>query len=148
MAAVDQNSQMTPASKPLQAGDQLPPSPRSTDILESAVFSDWSGNHHRIHWDHEYARSEGLSHAIVNSGVLMAWAEEYILGTFDGIARLKELEIRFEQPVPIGATVWSGGEIKEASHEQGVLTLHIAHWIKGTEGRVHLTGSAVVELAR
>ncbi len=137
---------MTPASKPFRIGDQLPPLRHSTDILESAIFADWSGNHHRIHWDHEYARSEGLSHAIVNSGVLMAWIEEYIDNTYGSVAGLKKLEFRFEQPVPIGATVCSGGEIKDALYEQGLLTLHIAIWIRGLEGSVHLTGNAVIEL--
>ncbi|MEP7243439.1 MAG: MaoC/PaaZ C-terminal domain-containing protein [Gammaproteobacteria bacterium] len=148
MATLDENPPMTPASKPLQVGDQLPPLRHSTDILESAIFSDWSGNHHRIHWDHEYARSEGLSHAIVNSGVLVAWVEQDVQKTYGGVAGLKKLDFRFQHPVPIGAAVCFGGEVKGASHERGILTLQIAIWIRGLEDSVHLTGNAVVELAQ
>ena len=149
MATLDENTPMiNPASKPLQTGDQLPPLRHSTDILESAIFSDWSGNRHRIHWDHEYARSEGLSHAIVNSGVLVAWVEQDIQKTFGGMASLKKLDFRFQHPVPIGATVCFGGEVKSAANEAGILSLHVAIWIRGLDDSVHLTGNASVELAR
>jgi acyl dehydratase len=117
-------------------------------VLESALFADWSGNHHRIHWDHEYARTEGLSHAIVNSGVLVAWVEEDIQSIFGSVAGLKKLDFRFQHPVPIDATVCFGGEVKSTSYEQGVLTLHIAIWIRGLEEGVHLTGNASIELAQ
>lgn len=137
---------MNPASKPLQVGDPLPALRHTTDILESAVFSDWSGNHHRIHWDHEYARTEGLSHAIVNSGVLVAWVEEDIETTFGSGADLKKLDFRFQHPVPIGATVAFGGEVKNVSSEGGVRTVQIALWVRGEEDSVHLTGNATVEL--
>jgi len=139
---------MTPASRPLQVADPLPLLRHSTDILESAVFADWSGNHHRIHWDHEYARTEGLSHAIVNSGVLVAWVEEDIQSTFGSVAGLKRLDFRFKHPVPIGATVCFGGEVKESSHEGGLVTLHVEIWVRGQDDSVHLTGNAVVELAQ
>ncbi|MDY6944086.1 MAG: MaoC/PaaZ C-terminal domain-containing protein [Pseudomonadota bacterium] len=139
---------MIPASKSLQTGDQLPQLRHCTDILESAIFSDWSGNHHRIHWDHEYARTEGLSHAIVNSGVLVAWVEEDIQTIFGNVAGLKKLDFRFQHPVPIGATVCFGGEVKSTSHEGGVLTINIGIWVRGLEDSVHLTGNASIELAQ
>jgi len=148
MATIDENSQVIPANRPVRSGDPLPSLQHTTDILESAVFSDWSGNHHRIHWDHEYARHEGLSHAIVNSGVLVAWVEEDIQTTFGSVAGLKKLDFRFQHPVPIGATVRFGGEVKEASDEGGLLRVSIAIWVRGVEDSVHLTGNAVVELAQ
>jgi acyl dehydratase len=149
MATIDENPQMNlAAGKPVQIGDQLPPLRHSTDILESAIFADWSGNHHRIHWDHEYARTEGLSHAIVNSGVLVAWVEEDIQKTYGSVAGLKKLDFRFQHPVPIGATVCFGGEVKDTCNERGVLTLQVAIWIRGSEESVHLTGNATIELAQ
>lgn len=146
MATIDANPPMTGAGRTLQVGDPLPALHHSTDILESAIFADWSGNHHRIHWDHEYARTEGLPHAIVNSGVLVAWVEEDIQRTFGSVAGLKKLDFRFKHPVPIGATVVFGGEVKEASTEHGLLSLRIEIWVRGLEDSVHLTGNAVIEL--
>jgi len=137
---------MMPASRPLRAGDQLPTLRHSTDILESAVFGDWSGNHHRIHWDHDYARTEGLSHAIVNSGVLVAWVEEDLQSTFGSVAGLKKLDFRFKHPVPIGATVCFGGEVKESASAGDLVSLHVEIWVRGLEDSVHLTGNAVIEL--
>jgi acyl dehydratase len=149
MATIDENPPMSSAGKSLQAGDPLPELRHTTDILESAVFGDWSGNHHRIHWDHEYARTEGLSHAIVNSGVLVAWVEEDIQSVFGGVAGLKTLDFRFQHPVPIGATVRFGGEVKSTLSEQGVQTVQIAIWVRGLEDSVHhLTGNASIELAQ
>ena len=149
MATIDQNSQMTQASKPLQIGDQLSPVLHSFDILQSSIFADCTGNYHRIHWDQEYARSEGLSSAIVNSGVLMAWVEGHIQNTYGSAAIWKKMEFKFEKPVPIGSTVSSGGAIKNALYEQkNRLTLQISIWIRGLEGSVHLTGDAVIEVAQ
>jgi acyl dehydratase len=148
MATIDENPQVIRASRPLQVGERLPALRHSTDILESAVFADWSGNHHRIHWDHDYARIEGLPHAIVNSGVLVAWVEEDLQSTFGSVAGLKKLDFRFKHPVPIGATVCFGGEVKESSSEGGHVTLHVEIWVRGVEDSVHLTGNAVIELAQ
>jgi acyl dehydratase len=138
---------MTTGGPPLRVGDQLPMVRHSCDILQSAIFADCTGNYHRIHWDQEYARSEGLSSAIVNSGVLMAWVEEYIQNTYGITATWKKMDFKFEKPVPIGSTVSCGGSIKNAFAEhENSLTLQISIWIRGLEGSVHLTGEAVIEI--
>lgn len=140
---------MSQARKPLQIGDELPPALHSCDILQSAIFADCTGNYHRVHWDHEYARSEGLSCAIVNSGVLMAWVEAHIQDIYGAAAAWKKMDLKFEKPVPIGSTVHSGGSIKNAfSEHKGGLTLQIPIWIRGLDGSIHLTGEAVIEISQ
>jgi acyl dehydratase len=140
---------MTVTNIPLKIGDELPEIIHSCDILQSAIFADTTGNYHRIHWDQEYARSEGLSYAVVNSGFLMAWLEANIENTYGPAITWKKMDIKFKEPVPIDIKVSSGGAVTDArSEHEDRLTLEIDISIRGLDGSVYVAGHAVIEVAQ
>jgi hypothetical protein len=137
---------MSTVSVPLKPGDLLAEVLHCCDVLQSKTFADATGNFHRIHWDEEYARSEQLPCAIVNSGILMAWVEMDLQNTYGNNVVWREMDFKFQKAVPLGTTVAFGGVIESvsAAHEARV-ALEIKVWLHGLSGTGHLTGNVIVE---
>ena len=137
---------MTPSKIP-QPGDQLSEVRHSCGLIQSVIFAGASENYHRIHWDHEYARREGLSGAIVNSSVLMAWLEEFVEELYGSDIVWRNLTYVFKESVSIDAEVCCGGLVKNVSPGgQNASKLDIEMWIRGADGTPQVTARAIIEV--
>ncbi len=142
---------MTATRRPLEAGDRLPEQQRSSDVVQSVMIAGATWNFHRIHWDGDYARSEGLPDAIANSAQLMAWLEALVDEVYGGDAVWHGFEVRFRSPVPLGAVVHCGGEVQQAiAQPNGTTLLTLGLWVgSGPTGEPrHLDGRATIEVPR
>lgn len=137
---------MTFAGRPLRAGDRLPELQRSCDLIQSVRFAGASQNYHRIHWDHEFARSDGLPQAIVASGMLLAWIEELLDRSFGLAAILRSIDVSYRGSILIDEVARCGGSVIEVGDDGNLKRLKVEIWIKGEEDRPRIQGSAIVDI--
>lgn len=129
-------------------GDRLPEQRRSSDVLQSVRIAGATWNFHRIHWDGDYARSERLPGAIVNSGQLQAWLEALVEATYGVDAVWRSFALRFRAPVLLDAAVTCGGEVVGAAPQPGgQLVLDLSLWVRSVDGEtIYADGQAVIEV--
>lgn len=140
---------MSTTERLVDNGAQLPEQRRASDVLQSIQIAGATWNFHRIHWDDDYARSEQLPGAIVNSAQLMAWLEALIEDTYGPDVIWHRFTIRFRAPVLLGAEVVCGGVVTEAAASDGGDRLSVRLWIRSAESEtVHAEGQATVEVPR
>jgi len=60
------------------AGDELPPMTKNASRAQLFLFSAATDNPHRIHYDKEYAATEGYPDVLVHGPLQGAWLHQYV----------------------------------------------------------------------
>jgi 3-methylfumaryl-CoA hydratase len=135
-----------PRIESLRARDALPERARATDIVQSFFYNAALWNAHRIHYELDYAKSEGYAGLVVPGPLLGDWlgqAAEDFAG--DG-GRVLALSYSNRLACLVGETVRVGGSVKSVDPAAGEAELEL--WVKNARGEVITPGSARVRLAR
>lgn len=110
------------------------------DPVRVLRFGAATHNSHRIHYDNNYARTEGLAAPVVMAqlqGTLFFRAAARFAGGYEGV---KSVTWQNRAPAAVGTTLEVSGEVSEIDGEQITLTLR-EH---SDEGVLCAIGSAVV----
>ena len=137
---------MSAVPPPLTTEAPLPEARHACDIVQSVMIAGATDNYHRIHWEHDYARQEGLPAAIVNNSLLLAWLEALVAETYGPAASLQRLAARFVQPVLLDEAVRCGGTVREATASAGGVRLALSLWVRDTADGVRVEAEAIVEV--
>jgi acyl dehydratase len=137
---------MSPTAAPLQPGDTLPEAVRACGGVQSVKVAGASENYHRIHWDDDYARLEGLPRAIVNNGLILAWLEALVEDTYGPDVPIRRLRVRFRAPVLLDEEVRCGGTVANAISAEGTTCLELDLWVMDAAGELRAEGQAALDL--
>ncbi len=64
----------------VHVGDEMPPLARSASRAQLFLFSAATNNPHRIHYDREYAATEGHPDVLVHGPLQGAWLHQFVAG--------------------------------------------------------------------
>jgi hydroxyacyl-ACP dehydratase HTD2-like protein with hotdog domain len=130
----------------LAQGQELPPATKQANRTQLFLFSAATWNPHRIHYDRDYAATEGHPDVLVHGPLQGAWLAQYVTDWMGPLGRLQKLEWQNrgrafpDQPYVIAGTV---AEVDAAS---GTVRLDLRQC--DSEGNVLMPGTAVVALPR
>lgn len=127
-------------------GDALPSlefGPISRATL--ALYAGASGDHNPIHIDTDFARSAKLddvfAHGMLSFGVLSRVVTQWI-----GVEQLRSLDVRFASVTQVRDLITCSATVAECIELEGKPCLRLAITATAQDGRVTLSGDAVVEL--
>jgi acyl dehydratase len=90
-------------------GQALPELVKHPTIVQSMMVQAATENYHRIHWDREFARADGLPDAILSTSFLANCLVQLVVEWTGDPAALRRLSYRFLRPVLPGQTLYLRG---------------------------------------
>ncbi len=130
----------------LAPGQALPPETRQSGRAGLFLFSAATWNPHRIHYDREYAATEGHPDVLVHGPLQGAWLAQYVTDWMGPRGRLVSIEWQNrgrafpDTPYTFTGTV--------TALDPGTATVTVSLAEKDEAGAVLMPGTAVVRLPR
>jgi acyl dehydratase len=132
----------------LAVGLTLPPAIRSTSVIQVFRYSAATWNTHRIHYDQDYAVSEGYPGVLVQSHLHGAFLTQYCTDWAGPEGRLLELTLRVRRFAVAGEELMIVGVItgtRLTGDGRAVIELELTE-TRGSDGEVCVPGIARIEV--
>lgn len=135
-----------PVFTQLRVGDELPALTKEPTAVQLFRYSAITWNAHRIHYDKDYAATEGYPDVLVQSHLHGAFLTQLCTDWMGTGGRLRELELSVRRFAVPGQRLTCAGRITDLRTEdgRGVVTIELAE--TNPDGEVCAPGRAVVEL--
>ena len=143
------NQLMTPGPTTLVVGQKLPPAVRTTSIQQVFRYSAATWNTPRIHYDKDYATSEGYPEVLVQSHLHGAFLAQYCTDWMGVHGRLVSLAVSVRKFAIAGENLTCNAEITAITLEPDggtLVELSLAE-TRGSDGELCVPGTAVVHFA-
>jgi acyl dehydratase len=111
--------------KNVKVGDQVPVLTKHCTLTSMIAYAGATWDWHRLHYDHEYLKSKGLSAPVVDGQVFGAYAVQAIQDWLGESAFISELDFRYAGLVFAEEHVQVSGEVTEVSSIEVSLSLKI-----------------------
>lgn len=130
----------------ISEGVELPPLVKQPTTLQLFRFSAaiWLG--HRIHYDQEYARSEGHPDVLVQATLHGAFLIQLVQDWIGPTGRLRSISYSNRVRAVPGDTLTCRGRVERKFEERGPHLAECAIWEENQHGQRCALGRAVVEL--
>lgn len=134
---------MNPTVGTLSVGDELPPAVRNASRVQLFLYSAATWNPHRIHYDVDYARTEGHPDIIVHGPLQGAWLTQYLTDWLGPQGRLEQLSWQNRASALPESDLTFRGRVTGVDGDRVELDV----WEQDEAGTVLMPGKAVVRLA-
>lgn len=131
------------AAAAVSVGDELPTVIRNASRVQLFLYSAATWNPHRIHYDAEYARTEGHPDVIVHGPLQGAWLTQYLTDWLGPKGRLEQLSWQNRGSALPESDLTFGGRVTAVDGDRVELDV----WEQTADGTVVMPGKAVVHLA-
>ena len=111
--------------KNLKVGDQVPALTKHCTLTSMIAYAGATWDWHRLHYDHDYLKSKGLSAPVVDGQVFGAYVVQAIQDWLGESAFIAELDFRYAGLVFAEEHVQVRGEITAISGSEVSLSLKI-----------------------
>jgi acyl dehydratase len=111
--------------KIVKVGDQVPVLTKHCTLTSMIAYAGATWDWHRLHYDHEYLKSKGLSAPVVDGQVFGAYVVQAIQDWLGESAFISELDFRYAGLVFAEERVQVSGEVTEVSSIEVSLSLKI-----------------------
>jgi acyl dehydratase len=129
-----------------QAGDELPPFTRTTDLENWNRYAAVNDEFVPIHMDDEAGRAAGYPTAFGMGNLQWAYLHNLVRDWLGEDGRIVSLSCQFRAPNTKGMTVTARGVVTAVREENGRHHADLDIWTEDGEGSKLAPGSAVVEL--
>lgn len=136
-----------PKASTVKVGDTIPtftPPPISRTTL--ALYAGASGDHNPMHIDSDFAKRAGESDVFAHGMLSMAYMSRALLG-YVPQSHLRSWGVRFQSIVRVGEVVTCNGKVVELLDVGGERRARLELVATAGDGRVALSGEAIVALA-
>ena len=111
--------------KNVSVGDQVPAITKHCTLTSMIAYAGATWDWHRLHYDHEFLKSKGLSAPVVDGQVFGAYVVQAILDWLGEGAFISELDFRYAGLVFAEEQVQVSGEVTGVSDSEISLSLKI-----------------------
>ena len=111
--------------KNIKVGDQVPALTKHCTLTSMIAYAGATWDWHRLHYDHDYLKSKGLSAPVVDGQVFGAYVVQAIQDWLGESAFISELDFRYAGLVFAEEHVQVSGEITAVSASEVSLSLKI-----------------------
>ena len=131
-----------------------------TKIATTQMLVQWagaSGDRNPLHYDDDFAKSQGVGAPIVHGALKRAWLGQLVTDWIGEKGALRKLSCRYrgmdyprkmktmEEPQE-GETWWCKGKVSKKYEEGGGHFVECEIWVENGKGEKNTTGAAVVTL--
>jgi len=132
----------------ITVGDRLPVTEHTPTNVQLFRFSSATWNSHRIHYDIEYAKTEGYPDVLVQSHLHASLLVKAVLEWAGGTARLKRFRWENRAIAVPGDTLTYSGEITAVTETDSAVVVECALESHNQDGVLCAPGWATVEIPK
>ncbi len=129
-------------------GDELPPMTKNAGRGQLFLFSAATQNPHRIHYDREYAATEGHPDVLVHGPLQGAWLAQYVTDWAGPSGRVLNVSWQNRGRAFPEQDLSFGGRVTKVFEEGDRCIAELELWEEDPGGQVLMPGSAKVLLPR
>ncbi|MGH2634153.1 MAG: MaoC/PaaZ C-terminal domain-containing protein [Tepidiformaceae bacterium] len=126
-------------------GDAIPAMVKNASRAQLFLFSAATNNPHRIHYDREYAATEGHPDVLVHGPLQGAWLSQFVSDWIGPRGRMLSLTLQNRGRAFPESDLTFKGFVK-AIHPRDVVELEV--WEEDASGQVLMPGTAKIRLPR
>lgn len=127
-------------------GSPLPTLVRTPSTMQLFMFSAVTWNRHRIHYEKDFAVSDGLRDVAVHRSLLGAFLGQLLTEQTGVAARIRRLRFSVRGSAVLDQPLHCAGEVTGRRSEDGRELVECAVWIDDVTGARIVPGTATVEL--
>ena len=125
---------------------ELPPATKNASRTQLFLYSAATSNPHRIHYDREYAATEGHPDVLVHGPLQGAWLSQYVTDWIGPAGRMLNLSWQNRgRAFPEQDHTFKGKVIAKRTNQPGNI-VELTVWEENPKGEILMPGSAVVSL--
>jgi acyl dehydratase len=129
----------------IAVGTELPTIEQVSNLTTSVMYAGASGDMNPLHYDEAFARQVSPTGGIIAHGMFsMGLASRLLTAFAGGPDRVRDIEVRFTRPWPLGTTSTFGGRV--VAIDDDVATVEL--WGRNESGEQILKGTGRVLVAR
>lgn len=132
----------------IRVGDELPPLVKTPTPMRLFMFSAVTWNRHLIHYNTEFAVSDGLQNVAVHRALLGGFLAQLLSDWLGDAGRLVTLDWSVRGNAAINEPVTCKGTVKDKRIDEGRRLVDCDVLVENHTGNVIVPGTAVVELHR
>ncbi len=137
-----------PASPGIEPGSEIPALVKQPSTIALFRFSAATWNAHRIHYDREYAASEGYPNVLVQGHLHGAYLTELLLDWAAPAGVLRRLQWSNRRAAYAGDTLTCRGRVTRIREEDGSRLIDLDVWTENQAGEVCAPGTATLAFSR
>jgi len=130
----------------VQEGMELPTLEKNPTTQQLVKYAGASGDYYQIHYDLEYARSNGLPDVILHGALKNAFLGQLVTDWIGEHGTLKKLSAQYRGMDVPGTPVYVKGVVKSKYVEDGEHLVECDLWLEDHKGEKTTLGTAVAEL--
>jgi hydroxyacyl-ACP dehydratase HTD2-like protein with hotdog domain len=127
-------------------GDDIPELITVPTTTQLFMFSAVTWNRHRIHYDPEFARSQGLRDVAIHRGLIGNLLARVLTRWLGDAGIVRQVEWTVRGSAEVGQPLRLAGKVRGKRSDGGRTLIDCDVWAEDHEGRVVAPGTAVVEL--
>ncbi len=128
----------------VEVDQELPPLVKRPTTRQLAMYAGASGDFYEIHYDKEFAQSEGLPGVILHGALKNAFLAQLMTDWIGPAGELRLLSVRYRDMDVPGDTLTCKGRVLEKDDAAGTSRCEI--WLENGDGTKTTTGEALVSL--
>ncbi|MEE8518254.1 MAG: MaoC/PaaZ C-terminal domain-containing protein [Dehalococcoidia bacterium] len=128
----------------VEVDQELPPLVKRPTTRQLAMYAGASGDFYEIHYDKEFAQSEGLPGVILHGALKNAFLAQLMTDWIGPAGELRSLSVRYRDMDVPGDTLTCKGRVLEKDDAAGTARCEI--WLENGDGTKTTTGEALVSL--
>ena len=130
----------------LNEGTLIPPLKKNPTTQQLVKYAGASGDFYQIHYDQDYAKSNGLPTVIIHGALKNAWFGQIITDWIGLSGQLKELSIQYRGMDIPGSPLTIQGKILRKWVDNGQYLVEVELWLENFNGERTTKGSAKFSL--
>ncbi|MFN8624415.1 MAG: MaoC/PaaZ C-terminal domain-containing protein [Candidatus Binatia bacterium] len=130
----------------LEEGSEIPPQSKTPSTTQMFLFSAVTRNAHRIHYEKDFAASEGLANVLVHGPMQGAMLSAFVTAWMGDRGFLKRFAYTNRGMATPGETLTFKGRVRKKTEDAGRHAVDLELTEENARGEVLVLGQAVVHL--
>ena len=130
----------------LTEGTLIPPLTKNPTTQQLVKYAGASGDFYQIHYDKDYAKSNGLPTVIIHGALKNAWFGQIITDWIGSSGELKKLSVQYRGMDSPGNPLTIEGRVVKKWSDNGQNFVEAELWLKNANDERTTKGSAIFSL--
>lgn len=130
----------------IEVGSEIPALVKQPTTMQLVKYAGASGDYYQIHYDKDFALSNGLPSVIVHGWLSLSFLGQMLTDWLGETGKLLKLNGSYRGINLVGEDIFCYGKVTKKYDDDGRNCARVEIWAENPSGEKTVTGSAVVEL--
>ena len=130
----------------VKIGTELPILEKTPTTQQLVMYAGASGDFYQIHYDHDFARDNGLPNVIIHGALKNAFLGQLLTDWIGQRGLIKKLAVEYRGMDMPGSKVYCKGVVTSTKIKDGIGIVECEIWLENNSGKKTTLGKAMMSL--